>query len=142
MADEGTAAIGMDHLLTRLEKLESAMGSVTTQLSAIKTTEAILIEGVSNFRKFRLDAASSLGFLKGVAWVLGTLNTIALGYGGYMVNQAWPVIHAAVTEYYQHHPDARNQKSVLSPSGVYAVRLSPQLAGDPVDRPYQKQETR
>lgn len=123
MADEQTAAVGMDHILTRLENLEGAMGSVTTQISAIKTTESVLVAGVGNFRAFQLAAAGTLNFLKFVAVLFGILNTLALGAGVKIAYTAWPLIKAGLVEYYQNHPDAK-VKSYANPHDVYTVHLN------------------
>ena len=109
MASEEREAIELDHRLARLEALEAQMGSVTTQLSAMKTTEGILVSGVSNFRAFQLKAAGTLNFLKLVAILFGLLNTAALGVGAKIAYTAWPLIKQGLVEYYQHHPDAKIQ---------------------------------
>jgi hypothetical protein len=119
------AAVGMDHILTRLENLEGAMGSVTTQISAIKTTESVLVAGVSNFRAFQLKAAGTLNFLKLVAVLFSVLNSIALGVGVKVICTAWPLIKAGLVEYYEHHPDAK-MRGQSDPRDVYTVHLRPQ----------------
>ena len=99
-------AVSLDHRLKRLEKLEEQMGSVTTQLAEVKTTEAALVEGVSNFRRFQLDMRYKIGFVYGAAWLFGILNGIALVVLGVLLAQAAPFIKAAIAEYYHNHPDA------------------------------------
>ncbi len=119
--------------ILRIRTLEEKMDAVDTKLAGLETVNGTLVQGVANFRGFQLDMKGKVGFMYGVAWIFGVLNTVALVVLGIVLTRMAPVIEQAIGDYYAHHPGAMLENKSVShpPEWIYHVSSNapPQDAG-------------
>lgn len=111
----------------RFGNLEGRMTAIEGEVAGLKKTAETNALGVSNFKKFQLDATGKINFIHGAAWAWSVILLVLLGVVGYGLREIIPVAKAITLDYYERHPNAKiPQKPYTTQAGEeYANRRTP-----------------